>query len=119
MGGGGTPVGGRRDITLATAEAVGRGAACPGGDKSPQRDYTSSGHGGGSYPPTNTTTPADNGRVAATVGLPTAGDASTCSPGLDDVDFGSGAAPCELAGFPPRIDLIFPSSTSKRYSKGS
>ena len=27
-------------------------------------------------------------------------------------------APSELTGFPPRIDRIFPSSTSKRYSKG-
>ena len=43
-GGGAAPVGSRRDFTLATTEAVGGGVACPGGDKSSQSDWTSSGH---------------------------------------------------------------------------
>ena len=69
-GGGAAEVGGRRDITLATTKAAGRGAACPCRDKSSRSDYTSSGHGGGSYPPTTATIPALCGRVAATEWLP-------------------------------------------------
>ena len=95
--GGAAPVGGRRDITLATTEGAGGGAACPGGDESSRSDYTSSGHGGGSYLPTTATVPADSGRAAATAGFPATGDAGTGSPWLDDVDFSSGAAPSTAA----------------------
>ena len=41
------PVGGRRDITRATTEAVGGGDARPGGNQSSRSDCTSSGHTGG------------------------------------------------------------------------
>ena len=78
---------------LATTEAAGGGDARPGGDKSSRSDYASSGHGGGSYPPTTATNPAACGRVAATAGLPIAVDVGTGRPGLDDVEFGSGVAP--------------------------
>ena len=63
----------------------------PGRERVFQRDYKSSGRGGGSYPLT-TATQAYGGRVAAAAGLPAAGDADACTSWLDDVDLGSGPA---------------------------
>ena len=77
----------------------------------------------------NTVRPASAGQVivtAAAVGLGM-GSANTVGParmGRTPIQFISGSGvtqqdtDCELTGFPPRFDSIFPSSTSKRYSKG-